>query len=269
MRRLTTLLIKEQIDEGRLAGAAAVVIDVFLSTTTILTILERGARGVYPAPGPDVARALAVRLELENVIFGGEEEGRPVKGFHLGPLPDEYTETVVRGRTVVFSSTNGTRAAYWARQADPLLLACFRNAPVTAAYLRQLNPERLYLICCGSRSRLALEDFLCAGLIASLLDLDGVTCDDATWLAIDVARRHLGNMIEVLRRSDLRYRPHYVLDLLVSTRTGLYFWENGLHDLLKFVGDVGASSSVVMVNNGCARIVEWEQGERRVPGEKI
>ena len=192
MPRITTLFIKEQIDPERLAGAAAVVIDVFLSTTTIVTVLERGACRVHPAPGPDAARALARRLGPGTVLLGGEEQGLPVAGFDRGPFPHEYAPEDVAGRTVVFTSTNGTRAMHQARAACPLLLACLRNAPATAAYLRRTKPERLYLIACGSRARLALEDLLCAGLIAALVYREGTDCDDGTWLAMDFARRHLG-----------------------------------------------------------------------------
>ncbi|HEY8414399.1 MAG TPA: 2-phosphosulfolactate phosphatase [Thermaerobacter sp.] len=201
MPRITTLFIKEQIDPEGLASAAAVVIDVFLSTTTIVTVLERGACRVHPAPGPDAARAMARQLGPGTVLLGGEEQGLPVAGFDRGPFPHEYAPEDVAGRTVIFTSTNGTRAMHRARTARPLLLACLRNAPATAAYLRRVNPERLYLIACGSRARLALEDLLCAGLIAALFYREGTVCDDATWLAMDFARRHLGPLDALGERS--------------------------------------------------------------------
>lgn len=256
MRRVTTLLTKEQIDEDRVRGAAAVVIDVVLPATTVVTILDRGALSVYPAASPGAARILSARLGSGKALPGGEEEGLAIEGFDCGPFPAEYLEETVRGRLVIFSTTNGTRAVIQARHADPLLIACLRNAPATAAYLQRLNPDRLYLICFGSRARLALEDFRCAGLIAALLDLDDPICDDATRLAVDFVQHHLGAAVQTLRRrGGPLMEPAPVIEMLLASRIGNHLARNGLSDVLDFTGRVGASSSVVLVQGGCGRRV--------------
>lgn len=242
MRRLHLWLTKEQIVEERLRGAAAVVIDVFLATTTILTILERGARAVIPVAGPEEGRRLVVQAGGLPPITGGEEDGMPIAGFDLGPFPDEYGPEAVRDREVVYSTTNGTRAIRRAEAASPLLLATLRNAPATAAYLRRLDPERLVVICCGSKGRFGLEDFLCATVLLDGLDLTGVELNDAAQLA----------------RAFAASRPD-VPALLRRSRLGRFFAEHGYDALLAYVGAVGASPSVVAVRDGRAVRIEPEE----------
>jgi 2-phosphosulfolactate phosphatase len=42
-------------------------------------------------------------------VLGGERGGLKISGFHLGNSPSEYTPERVGGKSVVFTTTNGTR----------------------------------------------------------------------------------------------------------------------------------------------------------------
>ncbi|MDI3328027.1 MAG: 2-phosphosulfolactate phosphatase [Alicyclobacillaceae bacterium] len=237
-RKVYVWTMKEQIDPHRLSGASAVVMDVLLATTTMITLMERGASAVFPVSSLEEARSLKRKWSSPQVITGGEEEGRPVPEFDFGPCPDEYSPEQVRGKHVIFLTTNGTRAVRRAEAAEDLLLASLRNVPAVADYLERRGREAVYLICAGSKGRMSLEDFLCAGLIASRLDPQGWVLDDAAAVAKEFAAAQEGR----------------VLDCLVQGRVGKWFCENGRRDLLDFVAAVGASEAVVRVESGRLRM---------------
>ncbi len=239
MKRLHVWLTKEEIVPERLLGAVAVVIDVLLATTTMVTMMERGAGRVFPVGSMEEARRLRQELASPNLITGGEEDGFKVAEFDLGPLPDEFTEEVVRGKDIVFLTTNGTRAVRYAQSAGQLILGCLRNAPAVAEYLNRSNVENVFLICAGSKGHFSYEDFLCASEIVSRLDLTGIKVNDAAQFAYDMAKS----------------RTVGVFDLLKRGRVGQYFMNHGLQELLRFVGSVGDTSTVVEVKSGQLRLL--------------
>ena len=90
--------------------ATVIVVDVLRASTTIITALANGARNVVPVLTPDEAATLKLRYDSANVLLGGERGGVKIQGFDLGNSPLEYTEETVSGKTIVFTSTNGTEA---------------------------------------------------------------------------------------------------------------------------------------------------------------
>ena len=108
-----------------LVGATVIVIDVLRATTTITAALAAGAERVIPCGELDDARR--VREELAggrppvSALLGGERGGLPIAGFDLGNSPAEYTPERVAGRTIAFTTTNGTQAMLHCRQAGRVL----------------------------------------------------------------------------------------------------------------------------------------------------
>lgn len=230
--RIRVLVTKEAIRPDRLEGATAVVIDVFMATTTLLTILENGARRVFVAKTPADVDARCRTLNPDRVLRGGEQMARKVEGYDRGPFPWEYPPEVVRGRDVVYVSTNGTSAIVDARCASRVLLGSLRNAPAVAAHLSRLRPESVYLVCAGSLGRLALDDLVGASSILSHLDLHRWSFDDAALIARDLADQ--GRLDDLLRRS----------------RQGRWYFDNGREDVFHFVTEVGASDGIGEVRDG-------------------
>ena len=105
------------VAESDLAGGTVVVIDLLRASTTIATALAAGAVDV--ATFVDVGEALAAgeAAGRDNVVLGGEREGKRIEGFDSGNSPTEYTPEAVAGRHMLFTTTNGTRALNHARLA--------------------------------------------------------------------------------------------------------------------------------------------------------
>ena len=106
---LNVYALPRYVEPGKLAGGTAVVIDVLRSTTTIVHALAAGADAVIACQEVADALALAGRFPAGQAVLGGEREGVRIKGFRLGNSPDEYTPDEVGGKTVLLTTTNGTR----------------------------------------------------------------------------------------------------------------------------------------------------------------
>ena len=221
-------MTRQEIVPDRLPGATAVVIDVFMATTTLLTILHNGARGVYPVASLEEADEVAAKLDTGGVLRGGEQDAARIEGYDHGPFPEEYAPEVVRDKDVIFVTTNGTRAIADAAKADTVLLGSLRNAPAVARHLEASKTDSIYFVCAGSAGRFTVEDFLGASTILSYMDVEGWRLNDGAWLAFDFAGRSEADVSSVLKQS----------------RGGRWFVENDRMDAFDFVADVGASDLI-------------------------
>src|SRR5215210_4038999 len=194
-------MTRQEIVPERLAGATAVVFDVFMATTTLLTILENGARDVYPASSLEEADEVGGRLDTGSFLRGGEQDAARIEGYDHGPFPEEYAPEVVEGKDVIFVTTNGTRAIADVAPADTVLLGTLRNARAVASYLEASGTDSIYLICAGAGGRFNLEDFLGAATLLSNMDVADFELNDGARLALDFAERHVENFYEPLRQS--------------------------------------------------------------------
>jgi 2-phosphosulfolactate phosphatase len=154
-----------------LAGGSAVVIDVLRATTTIAYALDAGAKAIAPCLTISDALVLAKQLSPDEVVLGGERDGAPIDGFDLGNSPDEYTPDRVEGKTVIFTTTNGTHAIRHAKAAEEVLLASFVNADAIAR--RLFDREHIHILCAGTDGKISQDDVLLAGMLVERLQREG------------------------------------------------------------------------------------------------
>jgi 2-phosphosulfolactate phosphatase len=183
--RLAVYDVPSSVRPDDLTGKTVVVIDVLRATTTIAHALEAGAIEVLPCLEIEDARALAAAMPEGRYVLGGERGGLPIDGFHLGNSPGEYTPQSVGGKTVVFTTTNGTRAMMRCRQAARVFLGAFVN--VSAMVERLAGQSEIHVVCAGSGGEATRDDVLLAGfLVARLGQRGGADCQ---WNAEAVAAR--------------------------------------------------------------------------------
>lgn len=168
MRKIHVITQKEVIREHDLTNSTAVVIDVFLATSTIAFLLDRNYKSVYAKATIDKARDFATSLE-EEVLLLGEVSGYPIKGF-VFPDPSIIKPTT-NPKAAVFSSTNGTVAIEESIKAINLYTSSLVNGHVVAQWLHEQNDESsIVLVCSGNAGSFSLEDFVGAGqLVAHLI----------------------------------------------------------------------------------------------------
>jgi 2-phosphosulfolactate phosphatase len=190
-----------------------VVFDVLRATSTIITALAKGAAGVIPVS--EISEALAIRTRDPEVLLAGEREGLRISDeFAFGNSPREFTGERVCGRTIVTTTTNGTRALRSCAHAQLVLVGSFLNLSATVAHLRMINADSLLLVCGGTFERAAYEDVLCAGALADQFDLP---CDDSTLLARNAYRSVANDLLGALHEAEngkrLRARPELADDV--------------------------------------------------------
>jgi 2-phosphosulfolactate phosphatase len=158
-------------DPQALAGGTVVVIDVLRATTTIIHALAAGAKQVVPCGEIDEAIALAKKYPRDEILLGGERGGLKIEGFDLGNSPEEYTPERAQGRTIIFTTTNGTRALLHAKDARQIMLGAFVNASALAQKLLGLGV--VHLLCAGTENHESGDDVLFAGLLLEKLQRAG------------------------------------------------------------------------------------------------
>jgi len=150
-------------------AATVVVIDVLRATSSIVTALDNGAAGVVPVREADEAIVVMRRLGRERALLCGERESRLIAGFDLDNSPASFTRERVAGKTLVLTTTNGTRALLDAARGNGVVYcAALLNRAAIVERLIAAEGEAL-LLCAGSEGRLSFEDILCAGAIVDAL----------------------------------------------------------------------------------------------------
>src|SRR5471030_2060316 len=134
-----------------LRATACVVFDVLRATSTFVTALHHGAKAIIPvseiAEALEIKKAESGKRKAETILLGGERNGVRISAngidFDLGNSPREYTREKVSGKTIVSTTTNGTRALRACAGAKTVLAASFLNLGTTADFLRRNRFENI------------------------------------------------------------------------------------------------------------------------------
>ena len=175
MSHLYVYALPELVESEELRGGVVIVIDVLRATTTAVAALYAGAKCVVPLL--EVGETLDLKRRIleggdsrffpvpkeADLLLGGERQGKRIDGFDLGNSPQEYTSERVAGKTILFSTTNGTKAMHRAALAQVILPACFLNAEAVARFVSPC--DSIHILCAGTDGRMTEEDLYLAGLL--------------------------------------------------------------------------------------------------------
>lgn len=191
MKTLEVLFTPADFDalkKRNLSETLCVVFDIFRATSSMITALANGAAAIIPVG--EIPEALVIKTQNPEVLLAGERDGVRIRArltgsvdFDLGNSPREFTPETVVGKTIVMTTTNGTRALRSCAHAKSVLVSSFLNLRATADFIEHSAPDNLLVICSGTRDQAAYEDTLAAGAMCDSLwhdlDLDGIA-DSAT-----------------------------------------------------------------------------------------
>ncbi len=196
--RVAVAFLPEEMDYG--AEDAAIVVDAVRSGATLAVIAANGNPPIYLAASAREALEYRDR-ERPHAWAGGELDGLPLPGFEFGNSPREVSEMEFDGREIVFGTVNGPRAARMAAAAKHVSMASFLNLTAAAERAAATDPETVKVVCAGSHRRFALDDAVCAGLIAGRLLEMGCEAEDSALAAIALAQAY-EDLPAMLRISD-------------------------------------------------------------------
>ena len=178
--KIEVFFTHEGIAESAVKGRLIAVVDVLRASTTIAYAHANGCERILPVESIEAAANLAASLDRAVTLLGGEKEGKRIDGFDLGNSPLEYSPDVIKGKTVIMATTNGTRAITKTREADDVIVASFVNLTPVLEHIGRAGGKPVGIVCAGKQGRFALEDAVCAGMIVDrLADQGDVEIDDA------------------------------------------------------------------------------------------
>ena len=164
----------QALSKRDLSRAVCVVFDILRATTSMTIALANGAAAVLPVN--DIPGALALRAKFPDALLAGERHGLRIGAeltggveFDLGNSPREFTRGKVAGRTLIMTTTNGTRALQACAGAKQVFIGAFPSLAATTRAVLGAKPEQLFLVCAGTYEEAAYEDTLAAGAIADLV----------------------------------------------------------------------------------------------------
>jgi len=166
------------LDLYEVKNSIVVVIDVLRATSTIATALYNGASSVIPVDEIQICIDLGKSLQG---ITAGERDGKVAEGLEYGNSPFEYPREFIEGKTLVLTTTNGTKLLHMAlkRGASHIITGSFPNLSAVSEYLLRKN-EPVILACAAWKDRVNLEDMLFAGaVINQVKESFNINCDSS------------------------------------------------------------------------------------------
>jgi len=178
-------------------GKNVVVIDVLRATSTICNALKNGASAVIPVETMEECLA----IEGDDLIRAAERNGQKPEGFEHGNSPLEYTPSLVKGRTIVLTTTNGTRCIKMSVGADQIVAGSFLNLDAIVNFIRNENKDTI-LFCAGWKDQFNLEDTLFAGAVVDRLKFDFDYHNDAAFSARQLYVNSEEHLLDVVKFSS-------------------------------------------------------------------
>jgi len=234
MARVHVLTRKEDLDGERLPGKVVVVLDVLFATSSIVAALAHGAAEVVPTLDGEAALLNARGRAPGSFVLSGELAAVTLEGFSH-PTPLALIEEGVLGKTLIYSTSNGTVALRKSGDAARVYAGALLNGEALAAELEKSSEATVLLVCAGSMGGFNLEDFYGAGYLVSLLSRGAHELTDAA-----LAAKLLHDSIDAF-------------SCLSASRIGRMMIERGLEREVRFAAQKSVFPVVPRLVNGSLR----------------
>ena len=204
-RKLETCFSPALFEKDQHADSIVVIIDVFRASSAICNAFENGTSSIIPVS----TVAEAKDYKSKGYLVAAERDGFVLDFADFGNSPFNFTREKVEGKTIAYSTTNGTGIINQASAAHTIVIGSYLNLSALSQWLIEQERDVL-LFCAGWKNRFNIEDTVCAGAYADRLMLSGnfSTICDSTLAAIDLwslASSDLPGYIEkAAQRSRLR-----------------------------------------------------------------
>jgi 2-phosphosulfolactate phosphatase len=237
--KIHVLTKKEELDSVRIPGKVVIVLDILFATTTMVTALAHGATDVVPVLDEAAARAYGKDLSEHSFVLAGELYAETLPGF-AHPAPLALLEHGVAGKTVVYSTTNGTVAMTQAAGAARVYCGALLNARALVERILAQHPrETVLIVCSGSGNNFNFEDFYGAGyFVECFTELLGATADFS----------------DAAKAARMVYRSAPAPQALLDCRVGRIMAAKGLAREVEFACRVDAFPIIATLEQGRVRV---------------
>jgi 2-phosphosulfolactate phosphatase len=217
-----------------------VVIDILRATSTMVQAILQGALEIIPVATVEEAFQMAKVFPRGSIILGGERESKRIQGFDLGNSPKEYVAEKVKGKKLILTTTNGTKAFHFVSSGKDILVGSFFNIGAIAKRCLELDRD-LFIFPSGDEGNFSLEDTVCGGMLIELIVKKGkkpIALTDASQCAQILYQRFEGNLLEAF------YLSHHGKELI----------RRGFREDLDYCARVDITDIVPIFREGVIRI---------------
>ena len=204
--RLDVFFTPSHVKSVDTVGRLVAIVDVLRASTSVATALGNGARTVIPVEGADEVIMRAREFERSEIRLAGEQKMLPIAGFDLGNSPQDFTREAVEGKTILITTTNGTRALLGVQGARDIVIASYVNftAVLTLMKVAASSNTDIAIICAGEEGSFTLEDAACAGRYVRAIPKrsDSVSVNDAAAASVLIEKKYGDNIAKVFKESS-------------------------------------------------------------------
>jgi 2-phosphosulfolactate phosphatase len=218
-KKIEVCLTPALIDLYDIQQSIVVVIDILRATSSITYGIENGAEAIIPVANVEDC----LNYSDKGYLLAAERNGEVVVGYDFGNSPFSYTKEKVAGKTIVLTTTNGTKALHLAnKRAYQVVIGSFLNLDSLCNYLASQD-KNVLLLCAGWKDQFNLEDTLFAGAVVNQLrknfehfDDSSVAAEDLYLLAKDDLRKYLHKSSHSHRLAQLNIEDDVVFCLQLN-----------------------------------------------------
>jgi len=229
---LHTILTPQLLDLYEVHDSIVVIIDVFRATSTMATALYNGASKIIPVDSAELCIEMGKQT---GGITAGERDGKIIPGLSYGNSPSEYPRSFIENKTLVITTTNGTKLLHMALKqgAKEVITGSFPNLTKVVNFLKEQNAN-VILGCSGWKNRFNIEDTLFAGaVIEAIKDQFTIHCDSS----------FMANQLYNMHKNDM---PNYIKTLTHWHRLAAY----GLEEDMQYCVSKDVAPSLPIFKNG-------------------
>jgi 2-phosphosulfolactate phosphatase len=235
--KVHVLTKKEELDTVRLPGKVVVVLDILFATTTMVTALAHGAKEVVPVLDESAAYEESRQFPGSSFVLAGELYAETLPGF-AHPAPLSLLEHGIEGKSVIYSTTNGTVAMGLAAAASRVYCGALLNARALVEHVLARHPgQTVLIVCSGSGNNFNFEDFYGAGYFVECL------------------LPHVTDLSDAAKAALALYRHAKAPEALLDCRVGRMMAARGLGREVEFACRRDAFPVVAALERGRVRLL--------------
>ncbi|HNW69499.1 MAG TPA: 2-phosphosulfolactate phosphatase [Bacteroidales bacterium] len=186
-----------------IANKNVVLIDILRATSTICTAFDLGVREIIPV----ASETEALAYKNKGFIVAGERDGKVLSFADFGNSPFNFMDSDIKGKSIAYCTTNGTKAIFSAKQALHLVVGSYLNFSAVIKFL-EADDHDVLMLCSGWKNKFDIEDTLFAGAVCDKLLAGGnfITGGDAAIVSVDLWNLAKNDLLAYIDKSDHRKR---------------------------------------------------------------
>lgn len=198
MNHVEVCLTPELINQFDLKNKIVVAVDIFRATSCMVTGMAHGVEAIYPVATVDDCFKMGTE---KGMITAGERGGAKIDGFDIGNSPYEYMKSEFQDKSIVVTTTNGTKTILASLEADQILIGAFLNLKALADYISTSHKD-VIVHCAGWKGTVNLEDTLFAGALIDEIKSSHHASGDSALIAQELFHANSNDLLGISKRSS-------------------------------------------------------------------